>query len=138
VCPSYQIVGDNVDLHQKPTHRSIERKARDHHWFHLYAVRDRISGLDLPNDASIANIATVPLQTFLPSLTECLHLREEFVVLVSQVLVSRMAYFEPLKSVVSEHIRHKHHSEVKTKSEIVSVCIVQYSMYNVHVHVDHQ
>lgn len=125
MCPSYQIVGDNVDLHQKPTNRSIERRARDHHWFHLYAVRDRISGLDQSNDAPIANIATVPLQTFLPSLAECLQLREEFAVLVSWVLVARMAYLEPLKSVVSEHIRHKHYSEVKAKSEIVSVYIVQ-------------
>lgn len=119
VCPSYQIVGDNVDLHQKPTHWLIERRARDHRWFHLYAVRDRISGLDQSNDAPIANIATVPVQTLLPSLAECLQLREEFAVLVSRVLVARMAYLEPLKSVVSEHIRHKHYSEVKAKSEIV-------------------
>ena len=39
---SYQIVGDNVDLHQQATHHSMDWRDKDHHWFHLYAVRDRI------------------------------------------------------------------------------------------------
>ena len=120
-CPSYQIIGDNVDLHQTPTHQSVERKARDHHWFHLYAARDRITGAHLSNDSPIADIATIPLQTFLPSVEDCLSLREDFAVLISRVLTTNLAYFEPLQSVAPAHIQHKHSSDVSIKSEIVSV-----------------
>ena len=109
-----------MDLHQNPTHQSLERKARDHHWFHLYAARDRISGLHLSDDTPIANVANVPLQTFLPSVEDCLHLQKESAVLISRVLVAKMTYFQPLKSVVPVHIRHKHYLDVKAKSEIVS------------------
>lgn len=120
-CPSYQIVGDNVDLHQTPTHQSVERKARDHHWFHLYAARDRITGAHLSNDSPITDIA---LQTFLPSVEDCLCLREEFAVLIARVLTAKLPYFEPLQSVTPVHIRHKHSSDVSIKSEIVSAFFV--------------
>ncbi len=121
VCPSYQIIGDNVDLHQRPTHRSMDRKDRDHHWFHLYAVGDRVTGQDLSNDAPIAGIAKLPLQTFLPSLEECRQLRQEFGILISRVIVEKMAYFAPLKPIVPVHIQHAHAAEMKKKSELVSV-----------------
>lgn len=120
-CPTYQIVGDNVDLHQHPTHRSMERKEKDHHWFHLFATRDRITGISLSDDAPTADIATLPLQTFMPSVEECHQLREEFGVLISRVLVEKMAYFSPLKPVVPAHILHKHSDVAKNKSEFVSI-----------------
>ena len=60
---SYQI----VDLHQQATHHSMDRRDKDHHWFHLYAVRDRICDPSLADNALIAEVSTLPLKTFLPS-----------------------------------------------------------------------
>ena len=34
----YQIIGDNIDIHQHASHQSSDRKDKDHHWFHMYAV----------------------------------------------------------------------------------------------------
>lgn len=41
-CPSYQIIGDNVDLRQCTPYQTMERRDKDYHWFQLYAVRDRV------------------------------------------------------------------------------------------------
>ena len=116
---SYQIVGDNVDMHQRATHHSMERTDRDHHWFHLYAVQDRISGQSLPDDAPTADIATLPLQTFLPSADECHQLRKEFGILISRVLVRELSFFSQFKDHVPEHIQHQHSADTSNKSEIV-------------------
>ena len=53
--PTYQIIGDNVDLHQRASHQTMDRRDSDHHWFHLYAVKDRVTGIGLPN--SLASTA---------------------------------------------------------------------------------
>ena len=86
-CPSYQIIGDIVDLHQRTFHQSMERKDKDHH---LYAVRDRVTGCDSPNDAPIADVGKVLLQTFLPSVGECNHPQEEFRVLIARVIIEKL------------------------------------------------
>lgn len=33
--PYFQIVGDNVDVHQKASHQTTERRDKNHHWQHL-------------------------------------------------------------------------------------------------------
>ena len=43
--PTYQIIGDNVDIHQRASHQSMERRDTDHHWFHLYAVKTELQAL---------------------------------------------------------------------------------------------
>ena len=98
----------------------MERKDKDHHWFQLFATRDRVSGEKLANDAPIADVATLPLQTYLPSVEECSQLQEEFGVLIARVIVQKMTYFSELKSVVPSHIQHKYADTMKMKSEIVS------------------
>lgn len=42
-----------------------------HHWFNMYAVRDRVQGLHLPDDQPTAAIAALPLGTFLPNVEVC-------------------------------------------------------------------
>ena len=40
---TFQIIGDNVDVHQKPRYMTADHKSRDYHWFHLYTVKNRIN-----------------------------------------------------------------------------------------------
>lgn len=37
--PDVQFTGDNVDLTQKASHETVQRKMQEHHWFHLMAVK---------------------------------------------------------------------------------------------------
>lgn len=115
-----------MDVHQRATHHSMERTDRVHHWFHLHAVQDRISGQSLPDDAPIADIATLPLQSFLPSADECHQLRKEFGVLISRVLVRELSFFFQFKDHVLEHIQHRHSADTSNKSEIVRFIVVNH------------
>ena len=114
---SYQIIGDNVDLKSKPTHFSLSSAAvKEHHWFTLYAVKNRVHGEQLANDKPTANISTLPLTTWLPSVNDCVLLRDELIVLVSRVLVAKMKVFHAFSDVVQDHIPHQYSKEMSEKS----------------------
>ena len=49
----------------------------------MYAVKDRVQGLYLPNKPTTASVATLPLTTFLPNVEDCVALHEEFITLVA-------------------------------------------------------
>jgi len=47
--PSYQIIGDNLDLNVKVRHMDSENKNKSFHWFNLVAFKDQVSGSHLPD-----------------------------------------------------------------------------------------
>ena len=112
----------------------MKRKDKDHHWFQMYAVRDRVTGKDLPNDAPISDVAKIPLHTFLPSVKECNLVRAEFEVLIARVISEKMEYFHPLKPVVPQHMKHKYSDSMRLKSEIVSTVCLGYIQMLDHVY----
>ena len=118
---SYQIIGDNVDLKSCPTHFSLSSTTQDHHWFTLYAIKNRVNGEHLANDQPIADISNLPLMTWLPSVCDCVRLRKEFIILVSRILVAKLKVFTVFGDVVSEHIDHQYSNEMAEKSHIVSL-----------------
>ena len=54
--PTLQVVGDNVDMWQKVSHAALALKGKDHHWFHMYAVTNRITSEHLRNDKPVADV----------------------------------------------------------------------------------
>ena len=91
---SYQVIGDNVDFRQNPTHLSLSSVVRDHHYFTLYAVKNRVNGENLSNVQASAEVEKLPLSTWIPSVNDCLLLRTEFTVLTVRILVSKLKAFE--------------------------------------------
>lgn len=118
--PTYRIVGDNCDLHQKASRQSLSRRDQAHHWFNMYGVHDRVLGLHLSDVQPIAVIATLPAATFLPSVDDCVAIRKEFIILVTRVLLQYCKWFECLKPVVPSHIAHEYTEVMTNKSTIVS------------------
>ena len=119
----YQIIGDNVDLRQKASQQTLDSTGADHHWFHMYAVLDRVDGRDLDIDEPQADITSLPLQTFLPSREDCDFLKKEFAVLLSRTLVDKLHFLHPYKYCIPTHIPHRYSTEASEKSEIVSISI---------------
>ena len=61
-------------------------------------------------------------QSLCPQLvTVYILLRENYVTLVSRVLVKHLKYFSSFTKCVQEHIEHEHSAEMAKKSEIVSI-----------------
>ena len=40
---TFQIIGDNVDIYQKPRYMTAESRAQNYHWFQVYAVKNRVN-----------------------------------------------------------------------------------------------
>ena len=118
--PYYQIVGDNVDLHQKACHQTMEKRDTDRHWFHLCAIKDRVTGLHLSTTPSTTNVLHLPLSTWLPTVDDCLHLRKEFIILVGRVLVKHLPKLSFLESCLPAHIPHEYSHTMTRKSQTVS------------------
>ena len=125
--PGVQMIGDNVDLRQLPSHQTLERRSKDHHWFHMVAVRDRAVGGGVSTTQPMAMVKDLELHTFLPTISDCIKLNEEFVTLIARVLTDRLPAWKCLQECVPAHISHEFSKEMANKSEIVgTACVVDY------------
>lgn len=121
--PTFQIIGDNVDLRQKSSHQTLTSRGKDHHWFHIVAVKDRVVEGDISVTRPLAMAKDLKLHTFLPTIEDCIKLNNEFVVLIARVLTHRMTAWKCLKEYVPDHIPHKYSKEMAMQSDIVCYCM---------------
>ena len=103
--PSYQIVGDNLDLDVRVRHMDSDNKNKSFHWFNLVAFKDRITGCHLP-DVHNKTLDDVPVSIFLPSENDIQNLRQDFSALWSRVIVRNLKAFAFLRNAVIYHIPH--------------------------------
>ena len=103
--PSYQIVGDNLDLDVKVRHMDSDNKNKSFHWFNLVAFKDKITGSHLP-DVHNNTLDDVPVSAFLPSEADIQNLRQDFSALWSRVIVRNFKAFAFLQNAVIYHIPH--------------------------------
>ena len=86
----------------------------------MYAVKDRIQGLEMADCHPQADVSKLLDTTFLPSEDDCQALRQDFIVLVARVLVKYLPWFIVIKPVVADHMPHRYTNCMGQKSEIVS------------------
>lgn len=121
----YKPIGDNIDFTVKARYmRSEGRQDQSLHFFHSYAIKDRIDLFKFSFQPSrIAKpIATrkLPLE-MLPSLDDNATLSRNISTIVSRILVENLPFFRSTFSdVVTWHINHSHYEEMSKKSEVVS------------------
>ncbi len=118
--PHYIIVGDNIDKNVSPRDMRVDHQTNSLHYFHSYAVHDRIDMSGYSNEIPDIDVESLPFTTFLPSLNDCKKLRDNYIILASRVLVRHLAFLAPLKGCVPQHIEHAHLKELTNKSDIVS------------------
>ena len=78
----YKVVGDNVDKNVKPRFQRQEQKGQSLHYFHGFAVKDRV-------DLSSFSDVPPPLKDpdpakFLPSSTDIAAIKKELEILISR------------------------------------------------------
>lgn len=125
----YKLVGDNIDFTVRARYmRTDGRQDQSLHYYHAYAIRDRIdlsrfpfhlSRITHPTDSSTLRSMALEM---LPSSVDNAALSKNIAILVSRVLVESLPFFKSTFSdVVMWHIEHKHSDEMCRKSEVVSV-----------------
>ena len=80
----FKIVGDNVDKDVRPSFQRIDYKTHSLHYFHAYAVLDRI---DLSNLSDSPPLKEIAASTFLSSPQDKSELTSNFEVLVSRYVI---------------------------------------------------
>ena len=99
--------------------------AQSSHYFHSYAVRDRIDLTDY-NDISPPRPVQWTMTDYvavakkvLPTTVEEKALSENFVQLVARVIIQQIPYFQQFENVLPTFITHKYSEEMSRNSEMV-------------------
>lgn len=120
----YRLCG-NIDKTVRQRYmRSDVPKPESIHYFHYYAVANRIdfSHLSeitppLPN-VEVRQIAT----SLLPTPDDDMALRHNLAILVSRILFQNLTFFQlAFDGVIEWHIKHEYYEQMSRKSEIVSI-----------------
>ena len=128
----FKIVGDNLDKNFRRTHQRQDFQTVSHHYFHMYAVKDRV---DLQNVSDLPRDGVIDITQLLPTASDHDSMRKEFKVLISRynllnnavintcicsVLVKYFKHYKEESKSVVWHIPHRFSEQMKMKSRIVS------------------
>lgn len=114
-----RIVGDNWDLEVKARYQTKSQNNKSLHYFHAYAVKDRVVAEGLDNKRPQKNIMEIEMQEFLPT-PEVQEARvSDLINIIPRVLVKYLTPYSTFKKAVIYHIPHPHSKEMVEKSEVV-------------------
>ena len=102
------------------------KKTRSIHYFHSYAVADRIDFSSLPETTPPLPIVDVQqlAASLLPSSDDDVALRKNFATLVSHILFGNIDFFKlTFDGVVEAHIKHEFFEQMSRKSDVVSIAV---------------
>ena len=116
----YIIVGDNIDKRVTPRTMRVENQVQSLHYFHAFAALSRVETLHLDDTKPIGDVKDLPLSTFLLSPEDCSALRDDYVILISRILVRHLTFLQPFSSCVPKHIQHAYSEVMRKKSIVVS------------------
>ena len=121
----YHFCSDNIDKTVKQCYmRSDAYKTGSIHYFHSYAVADRIDFSSLPETTPpLPSVDVLQLATsLLPSPEDDVALRKNVATLVSCILFGSIDFFKlTFDDVVEWHIKHEFYEQMSRKSDVVSI-----------------
>lgn len=110
---------DNYDMFQKVRDMSEDRQNKDIHWVNHNKIVNRVSANHLANDEPNCDLDDVDNSKLVPSVSENISQRREYITLVERIIVSSIPYLSFCTDIVSQHIPHKHSKESAIKSDKV-------------------
>lgn len=119
---TYTIVGDNIDKSIKPRYMRVDSGNRLLHYFHYFAVRDRIDAANLsvsqppPPTLTPAKCAI----SLLPSPDDDKEIKRNITTHISRIIADHLETLGfDCSSLVEWHIPHKYQEQMSRKSEVV-------------------
>ena len=119
----FRIVGDNIDKTVRPRDMRHNHQSTSLHYFHSYAVKDRVDVSDLSPEVPLVTSKEIDVNLFLPSPEDCQSLEANFCTLMTRILVKHIPGISHLSSVVLQHIPHPYSVAMSKKSEVVCLYI---------------
>lgn len=124
----FRLCGDNIDKSICRRHLRSDRRNQSIHYFHAYAVENRID-ISALSDVSIHVSEFTTLEyaskSVLPRRGDDTMIRENIGILISRVLYQHLDFFNfSLDGVIQWHITHKYYTEMSCKSTVVRCLIL--------------
>lgn len=117
---TYRLVGDNIDKNVRPRNMTSQHQVRSLHYFHSYAVRDRIDLSDASSEIPTLSMCEMRVEDLLPSEDDHLVLCKNMAILMGRILRKYMPFFTKFATGLGRHIFHEHYEDLSTKSHVVS------------------
>lgn len=117
---TFKIVGDNIDKEVKPQDMRSDYQTRSLHYFHSYAVRDRVNMDNFDDSVHTPDITAVDLEVLLPSKEDEADLYANMGILIARILKKYIPFFKEFGKGVERHIMHENSEEMSRKSSVVS------------------
>ena len=114
--PGFTIGFDNIDFEIPRKNMTLGKQNQDLHWVNHLMFVNKVSGNLLSNDSPRQDLQTVSNITFLPSASDQLRQRYNYIVLISRILVEYFDSLQPLKNACIQHMPHKYTEEMSKKS----------------------
>ena len=113
-------MGDNLDKTIHPRIETSEHHAEGLHYFHGYAVKDRVDFTGLEDSVSSPQISQLNVDEVLPSADDELILKQNMAILATHEIQKYLPFFRKNIKPVMKHIPHRYSQEMSQKSEVVS------------------
>ena len=115
-----RIVGDNWDLEVKARCQTKSQNNKSLHYFHAYAVKDRVIPKGLSNQRPQKGIDEVEMQEILPTAEVQESILSDLCYIIPRVIAEYLLPYKTFRKAVHYHIPHAHSQEMTEKSEVVS------------------
>lgn len=131
-------MGDNWDLEVKSRCQTKLQTNKSLHYFHAYAVKDRVISKGLANTQPQKSIDEVEMQEILPTAEVQESIISDLSKLIPRVIVVYLPPYKSFRKAVQYHLPHPYSQEMAGKSEVVSfqgineqlvVCAVFFIVY---------
>lgn len=119
---SFKLIGDNIDKNVKVRYMRSDHRNTSLHYFHSFAVQDRIDFSHLPDTfpLSCSNSPHKVALELLPTIKDDNALEKLFRIHVSRILATHMEFFKVSCGDVAErHIQHEFYKQMSMKSTVV-------------------
>jgi L1 cell adhesion molecule like protein len=121
----FKLVGDNIDKTVKPRDMRFNHQVQSLHYFHVYAVKDRINFSGLSNNSTFIDPKSIDCNLFYPSTDDDAALAFNMEILVARILTQNIHGLSHLKYAVMPHIQHKYTANMVQKSQVHGKCVLE-------------
>lgn len=104
--PGYRFNFDNLDFLIHVRDMTEEHQNLSKHYVQLLAIKDRVNCEHLPNDHPIGDLGNIDNNQFLPSATDNDSLRNDFLHVISLILIENVKAFEVFRNVYPQYFTH--------------------------------
>eukprot|EP00731_Ephydatia_muelleri_P025442 Em0017g525a len=120
----FKLIGDNIDKNIKPRDMRINNQTESLHYFHEFAVKDRINFSDITNNAELVFPDDIDYSVFYPNDDDDAQLVSNFQTLVTRIFVEHIPHLQHLFGNVTHNIQHKYSKNMSIKSTVVPLGVI--------------